>query len=209
MINNFITIEGGEGVGKSTQIALLKKHLDKLNQEVLFVREPGSCKISEKIREIILSTDHDEMKDMTETMLYMTSRSQLVHEIILPNLKAGKVVISDRYLDSTLAYQGYARNIGIEKILKIHELTSGNLYPSLTIFLDLDVERAFKRKGGPDMDDRLEQAGKEFHKRVYNGFVKLCEIFPMRIERIDASGSAMETHEKIIKILVDRGIISE
>ena len=133
----FITMEGTDGAGKSTQLNLLNDYLKNKGFNVVFVREPGGTKISEKIRDIILDIDNQEMHYMTETLLYASSRAQLVNQVILPELKKGSVVLCDRFVDSSIVYQGIARNIGIDIVKKINNIATGGLIPDITFFLDL------------------------------------------------------------------------
>ena len=147
------------------------------------------------------------MDDVTELMLYAAARRQHTQEFIKPRLENGETVICDRYIDSTTAYQGYARGLGSETVENLNALAVGDVNIDLTIFLDLSPERAFDRKGGRDEGDRLENEKMEFHKRVYDGFCKIAEKYPGRVVRVDASGSKQQTHEKIIKTLIERGII--
>lgn len=203
----FITFEGCEGVGKSTQINLLKEYLNKTNQRARFLREPGGNNISEKIREIILDPKNKEMTDMCEAMLYSSARSQLIGQVIAPAIDNGELVICDRFIDSTIAYQGFARGLGVETIGKLNEIVCGKYMPDITIFLDLPPEDAFKRKGGRDEGDRMELQSLEFHKKVYQGYKKAIDMYPNRIISISPRGSKAETHTAIIRNLQARGII--
>lgn len=207
MTGKFVTFEGCEGVGKSTQVKKLKEYLASRGINAVFTREPGGTPISEQIRTIILDPENKSMDDVTELMLYAAARRQHTQEFIKPRLENGETVICDRYIDSTTAYQGYARGLGSETVENLNALAVGDVNIDLTIFLDLPPERAFDRKGGRDEGDRLENEKMEFHKRVYDGFCKIAEKNPGRVVRVDASGSKQQTHEKIIKTLIERGII--
>lgn len=207
MTGKFVTFEGCEGVGKSTQVKKLKEYLASRGINAVFTREPGGTPISEQIRTIILDPENKSMDDVTELMLYAAARRQHTQEFIKPRLENGETVICDRYIDSTTAYQGYARGLGSETVENLNALAVGDVNIDLTIFLDLPPERAFDRKGGRDEGDRLENEKMEFHKRVYDGFCKIAEKNPLRVVRVDASGSKQQTHEKIIKTLIERGII--
>ncbi len=206
MKGKFITFEGCEGSGKSTQIALVKKYLDENNIDYIFTREPGSTDISEKIRSLILDVNNKEMSNECEALLYASARAQLISEKLLPALNAGKLVFCDRYIDSSMAYQAYARGLGEEFLKNINAYAINNCYPDYTIFLNISPEKAFKRKGGMDKDDRLEQSGLEFHKKVYEGYLKILEKESDRFISIDPSGTVNETHQKIITELKKRGI---
>jgi len=196
-MSKFITIEGCEGVGKSTQITLLKEHFANTSKQILFTREPGGSRVSEKIRGIILDKENAALSYECEALLYAAARAQLLREVIIPARAAGKSVICDRFIHSSFAYQGYARGLTFPFIEKINAFALSNM-PDLTIFLDLPPESAFKRKGGIDQHDRLELSGSEFHQKVYEGYKKVLKTYP-RIVSIDASGSVAQTHKKILE----------
>ena len=201
MKGKFITFEGCEGSGKSTQIELYRKYLEEKNIEYLFVREPGGTEISEKIRAIILDINNDKMCDEAEALLYAAARAQLISEKILPALNSGKLVICDRYIDSSFAYQAYARGLGMDFISKINSFAIDNCMPDKTVFLNISSKQAFLRKGGADKDDRLELSGEDFHQRVYEGYVELSKIYADRFLMIDCLGEKHQTHQNIIKAL--------
>lgn len=201
MKGKFITFEGCEGSGKSTQIALFKEYLESKGIEYLFIREPGGTKISEKIRSIILDVNNKEMSDSAEALLYASARAQLIDEKILPALNSGKLVICDRYIDSSFAYQAYARGLGMEFVESVNSYAVKNCMPDYTVFLDISPLDAFIRKGGADADDRLEQSGIEFHQRVYKGYKNLAEKFPERFIVINALGEISDIKQKIISEL--------
>ena len=191
----FITFEGGDGSGKSTQISILKESLIEKGYDVILTREPGGTEISEKIRELILDPANGEMDDMTEAFLYAAARAQLVRQLIKPALEEGKVVICDRFVDSSIAYQAYGRGLG-DAVGVINTYAVDDCMPDLTILLKLDPERGSSRISGRE-HDRIEQASDEFHRKVYEGYLKLEEMYPDRILGVDASGTIQEIAEEI------------
>ncbi len=218
----FITIEGIEGAGKSTQMALLKEYLEKRGKKVLALREPGGTLVGEKLRAILLNTHEGETIDpLTELFLYEACRVALVRNVIKPALDAGKTVICDRFTDSTIAYQGFGRGIDIKAIETLNSLASAGVVPDITLLLDIAPEqglkRAFKRinaKAGLDdkhvealekqydrdfglKEDRFEKEPLEFHKKVRVGFLQMAEKEPERFKVIDGSLPADEIHGKI------------
>lgn len=203
----FITFEGCEGVGKSYQIRALKEYLLSINAEFVVTREPGGSKIAEKIREIILSAENFDMSSVCEAMLYSAARAQHLKDIVEPAINSGKLVICDRFTDSTFAYQGYARGLGEDFIKKLNALAIGSFIPDLTIFLDYPPDLAFLRKGGVDKKDRLENLDISFHKKVYEGYKKIAGQEKERFLSIDASGTKQQTHQKVIELLIDKKII--
>lgn len=205
----FITFEGCEGVGKSRQTEMLKEYLDARGVKYYFTREPGGTPVSEKIRELILDKNNSEMTDECEALLYAAARAQLLKQVVMPRLEKGELVLCDRFVDSSLAYQGYARGLGADFVKSINAFAFNGCMPDYTVFLKLPPEMAFKRKGGVDGNDRLELSGSDFHERVYRGYLKLVEEYPKRFIVIDASGSKEQTHEKIIAELKKRGVIKE
>ena len=207
MKGKFITFEGCEGVGKSHQIKRLIEYLNNNKVDFYFTREPGGTSISEQIRKIILDGNKTAMTDECEALLYASARAQLVKEEILPRLNNGQLVICDRYIDSSFAYQSYARGLDMQFVESINQVAIKNCLPTLTLFLDLPPIEAFKRKGGADNTDRVELSGIDFHNKVYNGYCSLAEKYSDRIVKIDASGTREQTHSKIINVLKDKGII--
>lgn len=193
----FITLEGSDGGGKSTQIALMKEWLGQLGHEVVLTREPGGCPISERIREVILSLDSRGMSDACEALLYAASRVEHVREVIEPALDAGKTVICDRFFDSSIAYQAYGRELGEDFIRQINEPALRRVTPDLTLLLEVDRANARRRmaKGAPP--DRLEIEKEDFFARVQAGYEKLAEAEPRRIARIDASRPIAEVFESV------------
>ena len=203
----FVTLEGGEGSGKSTQLGLLEDYLSNGGYDVIFTREPGGTPISEEIRKILLGGENTEMCDETEALLFAAARVQHIKEKILPAVAAGKTVVCDRYVHSSLVYQGYARGLG-DFVEKVNSYAFENCMPDVTIFLDITPERAFARKGGADKDDRMEQSGMDFHKRVYDGYVRVAEKFPDHFVRINADRPVEDVFEDILSTLENRGVIT-
>lgn len=202
----FVTLEGGEGSGKSTQLKLLEDYLDKGGYDVIYTREPGGTPISEEIRKILLGGKNVEMSDETEALLFAAARAQHIKEKILPAIAEGKTVVCDRYVHSSLVYQGYARGLG-EFVEKVNSYAFENCMPDVTIFLDITPERAFARKGGADADDRLEQSGIDFHRRVYDGYVRMAEKFPDHFVRVNADRGIDEVFAEILDTLRQKGVI--
>lgn len=203
----FVTFEGCEGVGKSRQIKLLERYLIDNNIEYYLTREPGGTEVSEQIRKVILDGKNVSMTDECEALLYAAARIQLLKQEIEPRLNRGELVLCDRYVDSSLAYQGYARGLGVEFIENINSYAIKNFTPDYTVFLNLPPEQAFKRKGGVDKTDRLELSGIDFHNKVYGGYLDLASKNPNRYLVIDASGEKEQTHAKVIAALKEKGVI--
>ncbi|KPU27511.1 thymidylate kinase [Caloranaerobacter sp. TR13] len=199
----FITVEGPDGSGKSTQIRLLEEYLKDKGYNVVVTREPGGTRISEDIRKIILDTSNTDMSPYTEALLYAASRAQHVYETILPALKEGKIVICDRFVDSSLVYQGFARGLGIEKIKEINDFATEGLKPDVTLFFDIDIDTALKRIGNRTTKDRLDKENIEFHRKVYEGYMKIKEIYSHRIEVINAAYDIENTFKQV-KSVIDR-----
>ena len=202
----FITFEGGEGCGKTTVIRNLEARLKEKGIEVLVTREPGGSVIAEEIRNIILDKKNTAMDSRTEALLYAASRRQHLKEIVIPALEQDKIVISDRYLDSSLAYQGYARGIGIDKVYAINEFAIDETMPDITFFLDLEPEKGLERIALHRSDEvnRLDLENISFHHKVYDAYKILMEKYPDRIVRIDASRSVEEETAEILEILLKR-----
>ena len=195
----FITFEGIDFCGKSTQIELLKSYLLKNNKKVQVIREPGGTEISEKIRTMLLDKENSKMLMETEFLLFSASRSQLVREKIRPYLDQGIYVISDRFHDSSTAYQGYGRGISIEVILSIHKLAIGNTIPDVTFFLDIPVEVAEQRRQEKLSEhlDRIEISDMDFFSRVRNGYLELAKN-GNRFRILNGTDSVENIQEKII-----------
>jgi len=189
MSGAFITFEGVEGCGKSTQIACLERHLREKGMEVEVTREPGGTAIAEAIREVLLDPRHGDMGEVTELLLYAAARAQHVHGRIAPALKAGKVLLCDRFADSTTAYQGAGRGIDAALLDQLHRIATGGLRPDLTFLLDLDPEEGLARVRARGRTDRLEQEALAFHCRVREGYLAAAQRETDRFAVIDASGS--------------------
>lgn len=201
----FVTFEGGEGSGKTTVIKEIQKALDEKNIPSLVTREPGGSKIAEQIRGIILDKANTKMDSRTEALLYAASRRQHLVEIVEPALEKGEIVLSDRYIDSSLAYQGYARGIGMEEVLSINSFAINGRMPDLTFFLDLSPEEGLKRISLHRQNEvnRLDLEKLSFHKKVHEGYEILLKQYPERIKRIDATQTVEEEKEEILTILFD------
>lgn len=198
----FISFEGIDFCGKTTQINLLKKYLENLGRRVEIIREPGGTSISEKIREILLNKKHLEMCDETEIFLFSAARAQVVREVIRPLIAEGCVVIADRFHDSTTAYQGFGRGLSADAVKKINEFATGGTIPDLTFYLRLSVEESTKRKNICKADlDRIEKSDDLFYSNVISGYEKLAVEFPQRIKGIEGEKSATEVHDDILTIL--------
>lgn len=194
----FITFEGPDGCGKTTQMKLLAEYLEKKGEEVVLTREPGGKGLGEKVREILLNYD-GEVSDRCESFLFLADRAQNIDIIVNPAVKAGKIVLCDRHIDSTVAYQGYGRGLDIERINMLNNLATNGKKPDLTFVFDVDVETSMKRVGKEK--DRMESAGVEFHNRVRKGYLELAKQEPNRIKVIDATKSIEEIHDEVINIL--------
>jgi dTMP kinase len=203
----FITFEGCDGCGKSTQLKLLSEYLQKAGIAHIFTREPGGGKISEAIREILLNGKNSEMSDECEALLYAAARAQHIKDRVDPALQEGKLVVCDRYVDSSLAYQAYARGLGFDFVAKINAFALEEYLPDATVFFDLSPREAFARKKGADADDRLEQAGIAFHERVYEGYLELAKKYPERIIVIDARRKIEEIAADVVQKLKERGCL--
>ena len=181
-----ITFEGIDGSGKSTQARLFQKYLRSLGRSSILLREPGGTDIGEKIRTLLADKNHSDMSPFAELFLFLAARAQITSTVIEPALEQGDDVIMDRFLDSTTAYQGYARNLGIEETAYLNLLATGGLFPDITFVIDCDPLTALSRVGVEP--DRLESEGIEFMKKVREGFIKLCVTDPDRLKLIDGSG---------------------
>ena len=202
----FITFEGCDGCGKSTQLKMLSDYLTKENIPHIFTREPGGGKISEAIREILLNGKNMEMTDACEALLYAAARVQHLSDRVQPALEEGKLVICDRYVDSSLAYQAYARGLGVEFIEQINGYALKHYTPDVTIFIDLTPEEAFLRKHGADENDRLEKAGLDFHKRVYEGY-KAVAATAERYIVVNGRQTPSEVFADVLKALKERNCL--
>jgi len=202
----FITIEGGEGAGKTTIIERLKADLEKKGHSVLQTREPGGVEIAEKIRAVILDRSHRQMDERTEALLYAAARRQHLVEKVMPALEVGKLVLCDRFLDSSLAYQGYARGLGMEEILSLNQFAIGGCMPSLTLYFDIppEVGLARIRANGDREVNRLDLEKLDFHQRVREGYLQLLERFPERMVLIDAGRPVEEVFQEAIGWIEER-----
>ncbi len=192
----FITFEGPDGSGKSTQARLLADYLKARGYEVLLTREPGGTKIGEQIRDVILSTRNDSMRHETEALLFSAARAQSVAEVIRPALAAGKIVLCDRYADSTLAYQGYGLGLDLEALRAITRFATGGLVPDLTFYIDLPVQVGLARKPHGEVN-RLDQKEIAYHERVRAGFLEMVKAEPSRWVRVDGMSSVDEIQSEI------------
>ena len=207
-LNNakFITFEGIDGSGKSTQARLLLDHMNNSGVETILVREPGGTNISESIREILLHSSSSQMGDRTESLLMTASRAQLTQEVIIPNIDQGKFVIADRYSDSTLAYQGGGRNLDIEWLIELNNYATFTLLPDITFFVDIRPEEALRRQGSDK--DRIEGEGIEFQTRVRKTYQILAERFNDRYVIIDGYAEKGDIHQKVLNEMKRRKFIS-
>ena len=196
----FITLEGGDGAGKSTQIRNIENYFAAKGIKVTHTREPGGPPISEKLREILLDTGNTEMDAVTEMLIYAAARAQNVREIVLPAMERGEVVICDRFVDSSIAYQAFGRELG-SMVAEVNRHATGGLSPDLTIWLDIDPETGKARASGDKGPDRLDLEASDFHERVREGYKAISEAEPERFRRIDASGSIEEIRDKIYSCL--------
>lgn len=191
----FITLEGSEGSGKSTQSALICDYLKKKGKDVIALREPGGVKISEAIRGLLLDVKNEAMGFECETLLYMAARAQVVKEIIAPALKAGKIVVCDRFLDSTFVYQGYGHGIDITFIKKLGAFATGGIKPDLTLLFDIDTHKGLSRTNA--VKDRIELRSIEYHKRVRKGYLELASKEPKRIKVIQVDAPKEEIFARV------------
>lgn len=198
----FISFEGIDFCGKSTQIEKLEEYFVALSKKVKVIREPGGTIISEKIREILLDKKNDQMVMETEILLFSASRSQLVREVIRPSLNSGFVVISDRFHDSSTAYQGYGRGLSVDDIKNIHEIAVGETLPDLTFLIDIPVEVAYQRRGVKTGHlDRIEVSDNDFYSRVRNGYLQIAKE-EKRIRVIDGNRDIDLIHQDIINEII-------
>lgn len=203
--NLFITFEGPEGAGKTTVIQKIAKRLAQENIDVLATREPGGIEIAEKIRTIILNPAHTAMDERTEALLYAAARSQHYFEKVRPALDAGKMVICDRFIDSSLAYQGYARGIGVDEVLSINEFAIGKKLPDITILFDLEPEIGLARihAHGEREVNRLDIESLAFHQKVREGYLQLVDRYPERIHVVNADQNIERVVEDVWALLFD------
>ncbi len=200
----FISFEGIDGCGKSTQVRLLEDSMKAQGKSVLVLREPGATPLSEAVRNVLLHSNVD-IDPLAELLLFCASRRQLVESVIRPALAAGHVVICDRYLDSSTAYQGYGRGLKLSDVEQANRLATDSLLPDITFFLDISVELSFERaaRRSATAPDRMERSGKEFFDRVRSGYLHLCESSEGRVRRLDGGNSIDALHTEIRQLLSD------
>ncbi|MBR1373442.1 dTMP kinase [bacterium] len=194
----FITFEGADGCGKTTQIELLNNYLKNKGLDTILTREPGSRGLGEKLREILLNYD-GEVSSNCESFLFLADRAQHIDCVINPALKEGKIILCDRHTDSTVAYQGFGRGLDIEKIKYLNDIATGSTKPDLTIVFDVDIETSMSRVGKEK--DRMESAGIEFFNRVRNGYLKIASEEPQRVKVIDSSDTIENIHKKVVELV--------
>ena len=194
----FITFEGADGCGKTTQLNLLKEYLENSGYEVVLTREPGGKGLGEKVREILLNYD-GEVSNRCESFLFLADRAQNIDIIVNPAIAQGKIVLCDRHTDSSVAYQGYGRGLDINQINTLNNLATNNKKPDLTLVFDVDIETSMQRVGNEK--DRMESAGKEFFNRVRNGYLELAKQEPDRIKVIDSTKSIQEVQKDVLEII--------
>ncbi len=200
----FITFEGPEGSGKTTQIKALEAHLRSQGLDVITTREPGGTPIGDQVRAVLTNLDNTAMHPRTEILLFLSARAQLVEQVIRPELKAGKVVICDRYADSTLAYQGYGHGYDRDQLRQLLNFATGGLWPDLTLLLDVDPEVGLKRKRSGGEWNRLDAYEVAFHQRVRAGYLELAASEPQRWARVDASCMSDDVQEEIRRVVMGR-----
>jgi dTMP kinase len=199
----FITFEGPEGAGKTTVISKIYDRLKVEDRQVILTREPGGIRIAEKIRTVILDRDNIEMDAKTEALLYAAARRQHLVEKVIPALNNGAIVLCDRFIDSSLAYQGYARGLGIDEVLQINQFAIGNTMPDLTVFFDIDPAEGLSRiaRNNEREMNRLDKENISFHEKVYKGYNELIQRYPNRIIKTDARLSEKDVIENVWKIV--------
>ena len=201
-MKRFISFEGGEGSGKTTVIERLSNELNQLGYNIVKTREPGGSKIAEQIRDVILAIDNTNMDFLTEAYLYAASRRQHLVDIIIPALNEEKIVLCDRFIDSSLAYQGYARELGIEKVYKINEFVTNGFLPDLTIYIDVDPSIGLKRiKSNNRKVDRLDMEAITFHQKVRQGYLEVAKLYS-KIRIVDGNRDIEEIYNEIKNIVM-------
>jgi len=193
----FITMEGVDKAGKTTQVPALKEHLELAGWDVLDTREPGGCVISERIKDVLFDPSYRDMTPETEAYLFAASRAQHVRTVIAPALAQGRIVLSDRFVDSSVAYQGGGRELGLERIQRVNEMAVGACVPDLSLLLMVDIETAFLRRQSATRLDRIERSGEDFFRRVYEAFAAIAAAEPDRVHCIDASLDVDEVRDQI------------
>lgn len=193
----FITFEGADGCGKTTQLNLLKEYFTDNGYEVVVTREPGAKGLGEKLRDILLNYD-GEVSDRCESFLFLADRAQHIDTIVKPALEQGKIILCDRHTDSTVAYQGYGRGLDIEQINKLNNIATDGLKPDLTFVFDVDVETSMARVGGEK--DRMESSGNDFFNKVRNGYLEIAKCEPQRVKVIDAKLPIDKVFEQVLSV---------
>ncbi|XFA98252.1 dTMP kinase [Candidatus Izemoplasma sp. B36] len=203
MKGRFISFEGTEGSGKTSVIKEVQKYFQNQGYTVLITREPGGIKISEKIRDIILDVDHIEMDARTEALLFAASRRQHLIEKVIPALKEGKIVLCDRFVDSSLVYQGIARNLGLEEVYSINKFAIESTLPDLTIFVDVRPEVGLKRVfNTPNREiNRLDLEKLKFHQKIYQGYLDLITKYPKRIKKVNGEQPILDVADEAINLI--------
>ena len=194
----FITFEGADGCGKTTQLELLKLYLTGKNFDVLVTREPGSKGLGEKLRDILLNYD-GEVSEQCESFLFLADRAQHIDKVIKPAINDGKIILCDRHTDSTVAYQGYGRGLNIDEINYLNNIATNGLKPDLTIVFDVDIDTSMKRVG--QNKDRMENSGKEFFNRVRQGYLQIAKNEPQRVKVIDSTQTIEKIHTDVINLI--------
>jgi dTMP kinase len=207
----FVTFEGIEGCGKTTQMGLAAERLTSEGSPVVQTREPGGTRIGEQIRAVLLATEHGNMSPVAELLLYEACRAQLIAELVLPELEKGSLVLCDRYFDATTAYQGYGRGLDLDLIERLNDAAGQGIAPDLTILLDCTVEKGLERiqrryqnpsrQDGQGAPDRMEKEDRAFHERIRNGYLTLAEKHSHRTRVVDASRGVEEVHGKVMDCL--------
>ena len=195
----FITFEGADGCGKTTQLNLLEKYLKDKGLDVIVTREPGAKGLGEKFREILLNYDGI-VSDRCESFLFLADRAQNIDTIVKPAVSSGKIVLCDRHIDSSVAYQGYGRGLDIQQIKNLNTIAAGGMLPDLTLVFDIDIETSMQRVG--NNKDRMENSGNEFFNRVRNGYLELAKQEPDRIKVVDSTVSIDDIHNKVKNIVL-------
>ena len=193
----FITFEGQEGAGKSTQIKLLYDYFLAAGKNVILTREPGGTDIAEKIRAILKDTGNSAMSNKAEALLYIAARAQLADEVVLPHLASGGIVLSDRFTDSTIAYQGFGNGLNIDELVSMSNFAGDSLVPDITFYLQIDVKAGLARKLAEGEPDRIEQKDLSYHMTVQKGYEHLLRMYPDRIFAIDGALPRDEIHKII------------
>ncbi|MBQ8536226.1 MAG: dTMP kinase, partial [Clostridia bacterium] len=200
----FVSMEGGDGCGKTTQARLLRENLERFGYEVYATREPGGCSISEKIRNILLDVENMEMAPVTEAILYAASRAQHVQQVIRPKVREGKLVLCDRFVDSSVAYQGGGRQLGVEKIMQINAPAVDGCMPDMTVYLAMDHKQALMRRLNASEPDRLEMESVAFHGRIHEAYEVLIQKEPERFLIVDAAKGVDEVAQEALQKVLER-----